>query len=400
MSSSPPPTSPGKQPVIAVLVNAMAPSRVHQHARIEAALRPHSLRLLVPLLYEFNNIRWPLPDLSKFGGVLLGPGETLPERRPSLRKGIAKGRRVVDVLRHHDVRALVINGYVHVECWMAFRWAKANHVPVFLAGDSNILGEAGGQRIKRLAKRAIITPLVRACDGVMPVGSMGEKYFKRYGATPDRTFVVTLEVDPSLSEPLSPQERAAHRAWSGFTDDRKRILCSGRLKSFKRFHDAIDAFIAIADRRPEWDLVIAGDGPERASLEARVPSHLRPRVRFLGMISEPDRAMSLFKDTHLFLHPAGYEPWGMVIQEAAAAGIPVVATNVTGSAVDLVREDENGFTVPVADVGAMSNALLTVTDPSQYPRFAASAKTSLDRWHEKYESAKGFLAAMRHAGVC
>ena len=400
MNSTASTNSVGTAPTVAVIVNAMAPYRFYQYLRIEEALREHNLRLVVPLLYEFNNIPWPLPDVSKFGGVLLGPGETVPDGLPSPFKCVPKGRRVLDVLREHDIRAVVINGYIQAECWMVMLWAKAKGIPVFLAGDSNLAGDTNGQLVHRIAKKATVGALVRACDGVMPVGSLGEKYFERYGAKPDRSFVVTFEVDPQLATPLCNGEREKQRAWTGFTDDRKRILCSGRLRSFKRFHDAIDAFLSIAQKRPEWDLVVAGDGPERANLEARVPSHLRSRVKFLGMIAEPDRVMSLFKDTHLFLHPAGYEPWGMVIQEAAAAGVPIVATDVTGSAADLVRDDDNGFKVAVGDVRTMGDALLKVTDPAHYPRFAANAKTMLDRWHQKYEAGRGFVAAMKSVGLC
>lgn len=401
--SPPPPSSPHAARTVAVIANTMAPYRYFQFHRIADALDQErtGLRVMMPILFEHNNIAWPMPPLDRFGGVVLGPGETVPEGSPlrSWVRGVSKGLGMLRLLRRHNVRAVVVSGYMFSEYWMALLWAKVHGIPAFVIADSNAAGDTA-RGLRGGLKRLIVGTVVRLCHGVMPVGSRGAEYFARYGATPDRTFVVTFEVDPDLARPLSPDELREQRAWTGFSPDRRRILCSGRLRDFKRFHDAIDAFVAIADERPTWDLVIAGDGPERANLERRVPERLRGRVRFLGMITDPARVMALFKDTHLFLHPAGYEPWGMVIQEACAAGLPIIATDVSGAAADLVQNDDNGFRISVGDVAGMSRALRKVTDDDAYARFATNARTMLDRWHERFEAGRGFVAAMRSAGVC
>jgi len=359
------------------------------------------VRLLTPILYKTNNIGWRLSSMDHFGGVVLGKDEAMPAGNSpgQFAKGLVKGVRLLRLLHRHRVRAVVINGYMYPECWMALAYARLRGVPAFLAADSNALADAPRSGLRSSLKPLLVRWFVRACHGVMPVGSLGEKYFERYGSKPGRTFVVTFETDPSLCVTSTAQDIVATRASTGFAQGRKRVLCSGRFESYKRFSDAIDAFIAIAPQRPDWDLVMAGDGTQRAMLEARVPESLRSRVNWLGMITDLRRAMQLYSDVHLLLHPSGHEPWGMVVQEAASSGIPMIASNVTGAAIDIIRHGENGFLFPVGDIKAIERALLTVTDTGQYERFAAHAKDSLAHWHEKYESTRGFLAAMRSASV-
>ncbi|MFO0858894.1 MAG: glycosyltransferase family 4 protein [Phycisphaerales bacterium] len=387
------------RPCVAILVNSIAPSRFHLHTRLATALPQY--RFLTPILFEVNNIAWPLPPMDHFGGAVLGKGEKLPAKG-SLGlawKGFKKGFRLLQLLRQERVRAIVINGYMYSECWMTLAYAKLRGIPVFLAGDSNAATDITRKGLRGLIKKIVVGTFVRSCAGVMPVGSLGVHYFEKYGAKTHRSFVVTFETDPKLREPLSQERLSALRSRFGFDEGRRRILCSGRFVDVKRFHDAIDAFIAIADQRPDLDLVMAGDGPDRAALEARVPSHLRSRVIWLGMITDPDVVMDLYKGVHLLLHPSGYEPWGMVVQEAAAAGLPVIATGVTGASVDIIREGENGFIVPAGDVKAMSKAILAITDNAKYPEFVRCAKLSTERWHESYESVRGFKAALDFAGV-
>jgi glycosyltransferase involved in cell wall biosynthesis len=76
-----------------------------------------------------------------------------------------------------------------------------------------------------------------------------------------------------------------------------------------------------------------------------IPEEFRSRVRFLGDVPFEARAMS-FTLGDVFVHPARHDGWGIVIQEAMAAGLPVIGTRETGAACDLVEDGRSGFLVP------------------------------------------------------
>lgn len=125
-------------------------------------------------------------------------------------------------------------------------------------------------------------------------------------------------------------------------------LALGRLHRNKAFDVLIDAALAF----PELHLWIAGEGPERAALEARA-APLGERVRFLGW---RDDTAALLATADMLVCPSRHEPLGNVVIEAWAAGRPVVAAASVGPAA-LVHDGETGLLVPVDDAAALAAAL-------------------------------------------
>ena len=97
--------------------------------------------------------------------------------------------------------------------------------------------------------------------------------------------------------------------------------------------------------------------------------------------------------------PSQHEPWGAVVNEAMAAGTPVIASDRVGAAVELIRPGRNGFLHAVADIRAIAKAIgLLLSDEESRQRIAAAAqKTAFEKGHQ-YAAANligGALAAIR-----
>jgi glycosyltransferase involved in cell wall biosynthesis len=123
------------------------------------------------------------------------------------------------------------------------------------------------------------------------------------------------------------------------------LLAVSRLTAQKGLDTAIDALPLLPD---DVVLVVLGEGPERAALEAR---SLEGRVFLLGRV--PDVAAWLRRAT-VFVHPARWEGFGLAVLEAMLAGLPVVATNVS-SLPELVGDA--GVLVPPGDAGALARGI-------------------------------------------
>jgi phosphatidylinositol alpha-mannosyltransferase len=109
----------------------------------------------------------------------------------------------------------------------------------------------------------------------------------------------------------------------------RNLVYLGRLESRNGPEVAIRAFAAIADKAPDVRLLMAGDGPMRASLEAEVPAALRGRVEFIGAVY--DERPELLASSSVFLLPARAVGFSIMVLEAFAAGLPVVALPALGS---------------------------------------------------------------------
>jgi glycosyltransferase involved in cell wall biosynthesis len=215
----------------------------------------------------------------------------------------------------------------------------------------------------------------------------------------DRIHFFTLEPDYSLIQdlPMGKVEEASHRF--GLDPHRRRLVFSGRLIPLKRVDLLINAFAAIAGERPQWDLVIVGDGPLRDSLAAAVPDALRTRVIWTGFLGDQEDISAVYRACDVLVLPSEREAWALVINEAAAAGLAIVSSSVPGAAEDLVRDGVNGRIFPSGDLGALVDCLLDVTSESRLTAMKAASPVVLDEWRRRADPVDSLRQILRQFGL-
>ncbi len=133
---------------------------------------------------------------------------------------------------------------------------------------------------------------------------------------------------------------------------------------FKGHKILLEAVRKLIDTRPQLKFVIAGDGPLREELSAeRKRLKLEKNVFFLGHIPDVE---DLLAAADLFVLPSLKEPFGIVLLEAMAARLPIVATNAGG--VPEIIKDESGILVPPNDSGALAAAIDKLLNDTDYQR--------------------------------
>ncbi len=135
------------------------------------------------------------------------------------------------------------------------------------------------------------------------------------------------------------------------------IGAMGRLHEVKRFGLLIDAAGRLRDAGVEFTLRIAGEGPERAALEAQVANlDLGDRVAFDGWIDDPQAFLS---GVDLFAMTSRYESFGLVLVEAMAAGVPVVSADIDGPGT-VLDGGRYGMLFRSGDAGSLADAVTAV----------------------------------------
>ena len=145
-------------------------------------------------------------------------------------------------------------------------------------------------------------------------------------------------------------------------------LCAvGRLAAEKGYDILLRALAVAAPRLgTDWHLRIIGKGPRLAELlELRDALGLRERVTMLGWIDNPYPTMAA---ADVFVHPARFEPFGIVYIEALALGLPIVATACPGGPVEVLDHGKFGRLVPTDDPGALADAIVEVADDRELRR--------------------------------
>lgn len=157
------------------------------------------------------------------------------------------------------------------------------------------------------------------------------------------------------------------------------VMAAGRLTGMKGFDTLIRAFAEVAEEFPEWRLKIFGRGPGKGKLESLTAElGVEGRVELPGPVTPLDPE---WRRASVAVVPSRFEPFGLVIVEAMAAGLPVVCTAVKHGPLELVEDGENGLLVPAAEPAALADALRRLmSDPHLRRRLAEGGLRTAKRY--------------------
>lgn len=269
---------------------------------------------------------------------------------------VVLNRGVLATLARLRPDVVVVGGWNQPAFWQAALYAKLWRRPLVTWVESTARDRRRGRGPLELAKRALLATSVAF---LVPGRASGE-YLRSLGIAPSRIVVAPNAVDATIfGEAVSAAlaGRAELRRTLGLT--RFTALYVGRLSPEKGL-----ATLLSATRDLDIDVVLVGSGPQEAELRA-VAS---PNVRFVGQVDR-DGLVPWYAVADAFVLSSDSEPWGMVLNEAASAGLPLVASEAAGAAWDLVDEGVNGYRFPAGDSAALAAALVRlVGDPGMRAR--------------------------------
>ena len=185
--------------------------------------------------------------------------------------------------------------------------------------------------------RRLIRAAIRDAAALITVSAALKDALVELGTPSDKVTVLRNGVDTTLFHP--PKDRDAARRALRLT--RPTLLSVGLLIERKGHHRTIEAMRQL----PDFDLLIAGEGPERAPLSALIERHgLNARVRLLGPL--PHAALpALYGAADALVLSSSREGWANVLLESMACGTPVIASNIPGNP-EVVRRPEAGVITP------------------------------------------------------
>jgi glycosyltransferase involved in cell wall biosynthesis len=289
---------------------------------------------------------------------------------------------------------VVVSGWSTFAAQAALAWCRARGVPYVLLVVSHDQGPRAGWRAA--VKGAVVPRLVRGAAGVLAVGSLARDSVLARGAAPDgiRVFANTIDV-ASFAERADQLAGRRHelRAAFGLTSDDVAVLSVSRLAPEKR-HDLLVRAVAAA-RDPRLALVLVGDGPERSALE-RLAADLGVRLTLAG--DRPwEEVVEAYVAADVFALLSERETWGVVVNEAAACGLPLVLSDRVGAAADLLCDGENGVLVPAGDVEAAAAALARLAADADLRRAAGARSREIVSGWGYDPSVEAFVDAVREA---
>jgi glycosyltransferase involved in cell wall biosynthesis len=299
---------------------------------------------------------------------------------------------VIRALAETRPDVVVVSGWSTFASQAAIAWCRAHRIPYVLLVESHDVGRRA--RWRRAVKSAIVPPLVRNAAALLVVGTLARESMVARGASPDRVRVFANTIDVrewgERVSRLAKRRNEIREKLNAGTEDVV-VLSAGRLAREKGMETLLRAVAEARDS--ELLLAIAGHGPERGTLQ-RLAAELGVRLELLGELAS-DELLEAYVAADVFALLSERESWGVVVNEAAATGLPLVLSSQVGAAQDLLQG--NGALVPPGDVGAAAAALRRLAADEDLRARQGERSRELMREWTYGPSVENFVAAVREA---
>lgn len=295
------------------------------------------------------------------------------------------------LLKRYD--AVLVFGYTFFSNWLAFLGARFAGIPVLFRGETDLLSPRSF--LKRMIKRAILTPLFWRIKAFLYSCSNNAEYYKHYGVSEDKLFFCPCAVDNEFLQGEACKLKG--RKWElkkrlGLSDRKPLIIFVGKLIGLKRPMDLLKAYEVLRIYR-EVSLLFVGDGPEAQNLKDYVQTKKIEDVYFAGF-QYPKDLPAYYSIADLFVLPSGFDRSPKTINEAMNFSLPIISTNGVGTAPDLIKNGENGFIYPVGNIEALKNCILKVIEDRQtLSRMGKRSREIVSGWSFT-QDAEGILFAL------
>ena len=267
-------------------------------------------------------------------------------------------RAIVNYLEKARPDICCLNGWGLPGTAAMLEWAVAHHVPCVVTSDSNKHDQK-----RYWLKERLKAQFINQCSSALAAGTESRRYLIELGMAPAAIFdgFDVVEND-HFHRGAEEARRDPPRFRAQLALPKEYFFACARFERVKNLYRLLEAYTAyVRGAGPSaWNLVIAGDGPTRLELE-KCARNLRveERVIFAGLKTYQELP-GMYGLARAFILASTSETWGLVVNEAMAAGLPVLVSEMCGCAPDLVRDGENGFTFDPWDAGEMAQKMLIV----------------------------------------
>jgi glycosyltransferase involved in cell wall biosynthesis len=289
--------------------------------------------------------------------------------------------------------AVFLPGWSSRAAFCGMQWCVANAVPAVLMSESTAQDEARSGWREAVKRR-----YVGLASAALAGGTLHADYLAELGMPRERIFLGYDAVDNAYFAEQVDWLRAAAAPGAGACPC---FLASARfiakknlpllLRAYARYRHLSTALT------PVWNLVLLGDGPLRAELEAlRAELKLQDCVELPGF-KQYDQLPAYYARAGAFVHASTTEQWGLVVNEAMASGLPVLVSNRCGCAPDLVRDGVNGWTFDPTNEEQLAELMLKLStlNSASLSTLGAKSVEIISAW-----GPDRFAAGLRQAAEC
>ena len=254
---------------------------------------------------------------------------------------IVMALRVYKRLNFYNPEIIIIGGYNYLACWSALMWAKIHKKKVLIMMESHYLDKP-----RNIIKENIKKLFVSNCNGALVDGIRHKNYAVSLGLQSEKIFIKrgTGPVDISwYQKKISKIKKDKIILCKKLNIPYRNFLYVGRFSPEKNIIFLLKNFKNIQEEGvKDWGLILLGSGPQKKEIESFIDKNNIKNI-FLPGFKQKEEIPFYYALADCFILPSISEPWGLVVSEAMACGLPILVSNRCGCYPDIVHDGENGF---------------------------------------------------------
>ena len=207
------------------------------------------------------------------------------------------------------------------------------------------------------------------------IGNQNKIFYQYFKIKDNQLFYAPYAVDNERfmsATNLSDAERLALKQELKIPEQSRIVLFTGKFYSVKRPLDLLEAIKSL--NQPDLYLVMVGDGILRPEMEEFIKTHNLTNVCITGFVNQT-QIPAYYALADVLVLCSETETWGLSVNEAMCASLPIIVSNTVGCADDLVQNGVNGFIFEMGNVAQLSNAIKKVTEDKKF-KLGAGKKSS------------------------
>jgi glycosyltransferase involved in cell wall biosynthesis len=302
---------------------------------------------------------------------------------------------IFNKLRKEKYDAILIHGYESLTAWFTMFAAKLTGAKIIWRGEAVLRGIESNSTIKQKIKRLVLKRFFKACDAVMYSCSGNKEYIKFYGVNENKLFSIPCAVNNDFFQ-------HEQKKYINNIDEIKKelriasndmvILFSARFTTRKRPLDLLNALTKIDNNN--ITVLFVGDGLERNNMEKFVNENNLKAI-FTGFTNQ-NQISKFYSISDIDIVISDYDPSPKAMNEAMNFKLPIIVTDVVGTACDLVEDGKNGFIVQVGDIDAIAEKIDYFNKNREGLKTMGNKSFDIvQNWNYK-EDAKGILNAFKY----
>ncbi len=291
-----------------------------------------------------------------------------------------------EAIKREAPDVIIVGGYsiVTIRLWLRSLFRKTTYV----IWSGSVHREGYYDSWIRKFIRKLVT---KRASAYIAYGSKAKEYLEDLGAKSEKIFIARNTVDTTFFSQQTDKLRVAlypekkfHFTYVGFISLRKNLM------------KLMDAIKLLAEKRSDFAVDLVGEGPDQALFDSFVKNHhLEDKVNFIGFVQKDQIPVYLARSS-CFVFPSEYDIWGLVVNEAMAAGLPCISSPKSGVTVDLIKNGETGFAIDFSEPAKVAERMSWMVDhPLEAKRIGENARNFLSQNASIPNAAAGFVTAVQ-----